>query len=120
MKKLTPKQENFCLKYLETASATVAYEYAYNTKKMKRQTIANSGYKLLQRGYIRARIDELQKKAEDAGILNFKQILKMLSERAIEELNGDGLKAIEILNKMQGYYEKDNKQSSTEITLVLE
>ena len=35
----------------------------------------------------------------------------MLSDKAKEELNADGIKSIEILNKMQGNYEKDNNQT---------
>ncbi len=117
MKPLTQKQENFCHAFVKTGNASEAYRQSYNAKNMKGTTIASKASILLTKGNIRATLEFLRKKVEDEGILTFKQIQKMLSERALEELNADGLKSIDILNKMAGNYEKDNKQSNTVVVI---
>lgn len=77
-KPLTPRQEAFCNKYLETGNASEAYRYAYSTDRMKPETINNSGYKLLQKGEIRARIAYLRDNlAEAAGISALKVVREL-------------------------------------------
>ena len=58
--KLTPKQEKFCQVYIETGNASEAYRQAYNAEKMRPDTVNNKAYGLLQKGGIRARLDELR------------------------------------------------------------
>ena len=58
--KLTPKQEKFCYGYMETGNASEAYRQAYNAEKMRPDTVNNKAYGLLQKGGIRARLDELR------------------------------------------------------------
>ena len=58
--KLTPKQEKFCQVYIETGNASEAYRQAYNAEKMRPDTVNNKAYGLMQKGYIRARLDELR------------------------------------------------------------
>ena len=58
--KLTPKQEAFCYGYIETGNASEAYRQAYNAEKMRPDTVNNKAYGLLQKGDIRARLDELR------------------------------------------------------------
>ena len=58
--KLTPKQEKFCFGYMETGNASEAYRQAYNAEKMRPDTVNNKAYGLLQKGDIRARLDELR------------------------------------------------------------
>ena len=77
-KPLTPRQEAFCNKYLETGNASEAYRYAYTTDRMKPETINNSGYKLLQKGEIRARLAYLRDNlAEAAGISALKIVREL-------------------------------------------
>jgi len=57
---VTPKQEAFCLAYIETGNASEAYRRAYNAENMKPETVNNKGYELLQKGEIRARLAELR------------------------------------------------------------
>lgn len=60
MKKLTPKQERFCLEMIKPkATQYKAYTVAFNAKKMKRATIDNEAYKLMQIPEIAARLNEL-------------------------------------------------------------
>lgn len=63
-KRLTPKQEGFCLSYIETGNASEAYRRNYNAGRMKPETINRSAKALLDDPKITARIDEL--KAEHA------------------------------------------------------
>ena len=58
--KLTPKQEAFCYGYIETGNASEAYRQAYNTEKMKPESVNSKGYQLLQQVKITARLDELR------------------------------------------------------------
>ena len=58
--KLTPKQERFCQVYIETGNASEAYRQSYNAEKMRPDTVNNKAYGLLQKGGIRARLDELR------------------------------------------------------------
>ena len=61
-KRLTPKQEAFCLAYIETGNASEAYRQAYSTSRMKPATVNSKAYELLRNGEIAARIDELKAK----------------------------------------------------------
>ena len=57
--KLTPKQEKFCLVYIETGNASEAYRQAYNTRKMKEATINRNAFTLMDNSKITARLKEL-------------------------------------------------------------
>lgn len=65
---LTPKQENFCIAYIETGNASEAYRRSYACKKMKPETIAKRACELLDNGNIAGRVREIRapavKKAE--------------------------------------------------------
>lgn len=58
--KLTPKQEKFCLVYIETGNASEAYRQSYNTAKMKPETVNRTAKQLLDNRKIAARVDELR------------------------------------------------------------
>jgi len=60
-KSLTLKQENFCLAYIETGNASEAYRRAFNTERMKPETVNNKAYAMLKVGEIRARLDAYKK-----------------------------------------------------------
>ena len=57
---MTPKQEKFCQVYIETGNASEAYRQAYNTEKMKPESVNSKGYQLLQQVQITARLGELR------------------------------------------------------------
>jgi phage terminase small subunit len=58
---LTVKQENFCMKYIETGNASEAYRKAYDTKNMKPETIHKRASELLGNGEVTGRIEGLKK-----------------------------------------------------------
>ena len=59
-KGLTPKQEAFCLAYVETGNASEAYRQAYNAENMSDAVIHNKASDLLKKGEVRVRVEELQ------------------------------------------------------------
>jgi len=60
MKNLTPKQEGFCLSYIETGNASEAYRRNYSTSKMSETTVCNEAFKLLKHPDITPRLEQLQ------------------------------------------------------------
>jgi len=58
---LTPKQESFCLAYLETGNASEAYRRSYDADGMKPQGVNRRAKELLDNGKIAARLEELRK-----------------------------------------------------------
>lgn len=57
---LTPKQEAFCQRYLETGNASEAYRLAYDAEKMKPETVNRAAFEVLENPKIAARIAELK------------------------------------------------------------
>lgn len=65
--KLTPKQEGFCLAYLEAGCASEAYRRVYDAKRMQPKTVQNKASLLLKDERIQARLAALRKPVvEDA------------------------------------------------------
>lgn len=60
-KKLTLKQENFCMAYIETGNASEAYRKSFNATKMKDVTITKRASELLANGDIKGMIEQLRK-----------------------------------------------------------
>lgn len=63
---LTPKQEAFCLAYLETGNASEAYRKSYSVENMKPETVGRAAKQLLDNYKITTRINELQSVAAEA------------------------------------------------------
>lgn len=56
---LTPKQESFCQKYIETGNASEAYRQSYDAGKMLPKTVWEEASRLLADPKVSARVDEL-------------------------------------------------------------
>ena len=78
--KLTPKQEKFCQVYIETGNASEAYRQAYNTEKMKPESVNSKGYQLLQQVQITARLDELRALHQKRHEITVDDLVKELEE----------------------------------------
>ena len=63
MGNLTPKQEKFCQKYIETGNASEAYRQSYNAENMKMETVNRNAKKLLDSNKTATRIAEIQGEA---------------------------------------------------------
>ncbi|BAF69578.1 terminase small subunit [Nitratiruptor sp. SB155-2] len=105
-KKLTQKQEKFCLEYVKTGNASEAYRKAYNANKMKDETIWSKASILLEKDKVRARVEELRKKAEDEAIMSVSELMKFYTEviRHDKTTMKDRLKAADQLSKLRGDY----------------
>ena len=61
-RKLTPKQEAFCLAYIETGNASEAYRRSYSASRMGPDSIRVAANKLLNNANITLRLTELKEK----------------------------------------------------------
>lgn len=76
---LTPKQEAFCLAYIETGNASEAYRKAYDAEAMKGATVNRSAKELLENPKITARLSELRERAVERTMVT----VDMLTERLL-------------------------------------
>ena len=76
--KLTPKQEQFCLDYLETGNATEAYRRSYSTGNMKPEVINVKASELLSNGKVSVRLAELRKPVVEKAQLTLEAHLQRL------------------------------------------
>ncbi|HHW7520489.1 TPA: terminase small subunit [Mannheimia haemolytica] len=83
MIELTPKQEAFCLAYIETGNASEAYRQAYETEEMKSETVHRKAKELMDNGKITARIEELKAEHAERHKLTVDDLLKELEEARI-------------------------------------
>lgn len=109
--KLTPKQKRFCEEYIKDLNATQAYIRAgYSAR-----SADSLSSRMMGNDRISLYIAELQEKITNANILDATQIQELLSDRIKKGLNQDGLKAVDILNKMQGNYSLDKVEKEVTI-----
>ena len=78
MTALTPKQERFCQKYIETGNASEAYRQAYNVANMKPESVNRKAKELIDNVKITARIEALQAEHKARHILTIDTILNDL------------------------------------------
>lgn len=118
--KLTLKQEKFVQNLIKGMSQREAYKNSYDAKKMKDETIDTRACELFKNSKIKARYEELLKRLEDKAIMSAEERMKWLSkvikadikvereyDNEIKEYDpymSDRLKAMDILNKMDGQY----------------
>ena len=76
---LTPKQEAFCLAYIETDNASEAYRRAYNSKHMKPETINRKAKELKDNGKVTARLAELRAPVVEKAKLTLESHLNTLA-----------------------------------------
>ncbi|HSX63426.1 MAG TPA: terminase small subunit, partial [Pseudoxanthomonas sp.] len=77
---MTPKQEAFCLAYIECGNASEAYRRAYDAAAMADTTVHRKAKELLDNGKITARLAELRAPAVDAAQITLEQHLKDLKD----------------------------------------
>ena len=107
-KKLTGKQENFCLAYVRNGgNATAAYLEAYNCHG-KRSTACNTGYQLLQKPEITARIFQLRSAAAKVNIVGYSDILKFWSDTVGDKKQEMGAR-LAASRSLAKYYERQEE-----------
>jgi hypothetical protein len=77
---MTPKQEAFCLAYIETGNASEAYRQAYNAGKMKPESVNVEAAKLLANPNIALRVSELKSELVERHKVTADTIAVMLRE----------------------------------------
>lgn len=123
--KLTPKQELFAQTYVKTGNASEAYRTAYDTSKTKPDVINVKASELLASGKVLVRVKELQNKLEkkhdiskDKIITRLQEIIYKQGELGVDKIDLPAMnKAIDTLNKMQGYYAPEKVEHSGELTI---
>jgi phage terminase small subunit len=73
---LTPKQEAFCLAYIQTGNASEAYRRSYDATKMKDKTVWEKASVLLSDGKVSARVKELRASVTEIGIMSAQEALE--------------------------------------------
>ena len=104
---LTDKQEKFCINVASGMTLCDAYKNSYDAENMQDNTIYNKASDLSKKGEIRERIEQLRKEARTDRIMSTAKRKEWLTEMIINDINAsktDKLKAMDILNKMDGEY----------------
>jgi phage terminase small subunit len=119
--KLTEKQEQFCLVYLETGNATEAYRQCYDISNSKPETINRRAKELIDNSKIQARMEELRepllKKAElsEEYVL---QNIKDIAEKNKDDNPNAALKGFELLGKYYKLFTEKREVTNPEGTKV--
>ena len=77
---LTPKQESFCQRYIETGNASEAYRLSYDADGMKPESINRKAKELIDNGKIAARLSELRAEVQAAHGVTVASLIAELEE----------------------------------------
>lgn len=102
---LTEKQEQFVRNILEGMNQTDAYRAAYPNQRMSDKTMSEAASRLMANSKVVARFSELRKELIAPSIMTAQKRLEWLTEviNGEEDINAK-LKAVDIMNRMQGEY----------------
>ena len=98
-------QENFCMEFVRCGNATEAYKNAgYKVRSDKVAGVCAA--KLLGNARVQSRIAELRREMDSHKIMDAAERRELLTQFARDEETGkaDRLKAMDLLNKMDGVY----------------
>ena len=104
---LTDKQEKFCLNIVSGMNQADAYRNSYDAQNMADDTIYAEASKLMSNHKVTTRIEKLRDKAANSSIMSAIQRKEFLTNMILNDIDAnrtDKLKALDILNKMDGEY----------------
>jgi len=105
---LTPKQENFCLAYIETGNATEAYRRSYEASAMSEPSVNRKAKECLDNGKIAARLAELRapaiKKAQITLVGHLDDLKRLRDKADAAEKFGPAIQAEIARGKASGLY----------------
>ena len=103
---LTAKQEEFVQNIIQGMNQADAYRLAYPNSKSSDKTIQEAASRLMKNSKVLARLTELRQELATPAIMSAQSRLEWLTGviQSKEESTGDKLKAVDIMNKMQGEY----------------
>ena len=98
-------QENFCVEFVRCGNATQAYKNA-GYKVRSDNIAAVAAARLLRNVKVRKRIDELRRELDSRKIMDAAERRELLTQFARDDETGktDRLRAVDLLNKMDGIY----------------
>lgn len=122
MQKLTPKQEKFAQAIaLEDMNQADAYRSAYSAKSMSDKQIWEEASKLANAPKVAQRVAELRQQAITPKVMNAQKRREKLTELAESDDANVAMKAIDLLNKMDGeYVQKVQADVQTETIITIE
>src|SRR5690348_11454050 len=90
MSDLTPKQEAFCLAYVETGNASEAYRRSYDVAEdTKPETIWSNASRILADSKVSARVQELQQEARSLALVSIGTLTQELEEARRHAMNDE-------------------------------
>lgn len=103
---LTAQQEKFVQNILQGMNQAEAYRSAYPKNKMADKTVWEAASRLMANSKVKARLTELRQELASPAIMSAQKRLEWLTGiiQSQEETTGDKLKAVDLMNKMQGEY----------------
>ena len=120
---LTAKQEKFVQNLLEGMNQADAYRSAYDASRMTDKTVHEKASLLAGQDKVRARLAELRDKLANEKIMSAQKRMEWLTEviKDRSEKTENKIKAVDILNKMDGeYVQKIAAEVQTETTINIE
>lgn len=120
---LTAKQEAFVQNIIQGMSQADAYRSAYSCKNMSDNAIYVNASKLASDAKVALRLKELRNELAKPSIMSAQERLEWLTQliKNEEEGTNEKLKAIDIMNKMQGeYVQKVEAAVTNEVTINVE
>jgi phage terminase small subunit len=120
---LTPNQEKFVQGIIEGKSQAEAYREAYPKQRSSDKTVWEAASRLMANSKVNARIKELRDQLAKPSIMSAQERMEWLTNliNNAEEGTNEKLKAIDIMNKMQGeYVQKVEADVKSEVTINVE
>lgn len=106
-KPLTPKQEKFCQCVASGMTQADAYRDAFGQGKYTDKTLTERASRLSADSNVLARVEELRELSSSSAVMSITQrkewITKLINAEK-DVFNGDKIRALDILNKMDGAY----------------
>lgn len=121
-RKLTAKQEAFAVAVAKGATASDAYRQSYDAENMSQQVLWNRASELFKHGGVSVRIEQLRAPVLAEHEVSVAAIIAEAAKfglgQASESLShADKRGYLDMLAKMRGAYEKDNKQKTTTVAI---
>ena len=120
---LTKKQEEFAKAIVDGMNQADAYRYAYDAENMSDNAIYREASLLVDNPKVAQRIQELRDKIANEKIMSAQKRMEWLTELILGEdaSYSDRLKAIDIMNKMQGeYVQKVEADVNSKVNITVE
>jgi phage terminase small subunit len=103
---LTLNQERFAQNIIQGMSQADAYRAAYPKQRMSDKTLHEAASRLMANSKVSARVKELRDELAKPSIMTAQDRLEWLTQvvQGDDQSTTDKLKAVDIMNKMQGEY----------------